>query len=290
MTSSRLRRPWEAGKEVSVLVEVDDGDAPVEKADGTGVKLASTQDDVTVFVDGKKRGKLPVELTDLEPGSVKLRFEGDEHYEPLEKTVDVKDGEIADIGEIKLKVIKGDLILDLKTEGAEVRLIGEGDEKVEKRLPASLWKKPPVRLEDLDPKQKWKIVATKKGYDDFEEAVTFDDGKAEVELAIELTKTGEEVSSAKPPPGPAPGPGPGPGPDKPPPPPPAGGNGTLNINSIPVSKVLLDGRPLGSTPKVGISVSAGSHTVTFIHPEKGRKSLSVTVKAGQTKTAAVKFK
>ncbi|HSN99837.1 MAG TPA: PEGA domain-containing protein, partial [Candidatus Nanopelagicales bacterium] len=66
--------------------------------------------------------------------------------------------------------------------------------------------------------------------------------------------------------------------------------GTLNINSIPVSKVVLDGRPLGSTPKVGVSVPAGSHTVTFIHPELGKKSVTVTVKAGETKTAAVKFK
>ena len=69
----------------------------------------------------------------------------------------------------------------------------------------------------------------------------------------------------------------------------ASGNGTLNINSIPVSKVILDGKPLGSTPKVGVSVSAGSHTVTFIHPEQGKKSVTVTVKPGETKTAAVKF-
>ncbi len=67
------------------------------------------------------------------------------------------------------------------------------------------------------------------------------------------------------------------------------GNGTLNINSIPVSKVVLDGRPLGNTPQAGISVSAGSHTVTFIHPEKGRKSVTVTVKPGQKATASVKF-
>ena len=54
------------------------------------------------------------------------------------------------------------------------------------------------------------------------------------------------------------------------------------------SKVVLDGRPLGSTPKVGVSVSAGSHTVTFITAD-GKKSVTVQVKAGETKTAAVKF-
>ena len=52
---------------------------------------------------------------------------------------------------------------------------------------------------------------------------------------------------------------------------------------------MLDGRPLGSTPKVGISVPCGSHTVTFIHPEKGRKSVTVTANPGKPATAATKF-
>ena len=67
------------------------------------------------------------------------------------------------------------------------------------------------------------------------------------------------------------------------------GQGTLNINSLPLSKVLLDGRPLGSTPKVGVPVAAGNHTVTFVHPELGRKSVTVNVKPGQTATASVRF-
>ncbi len=64
---------------------------------------------------------------------------------------------------------------------------------------------------------------------------------------------------------------------------------TLNINSIPVSMVILDGKPIGSTPKVGLSVPVGSRTVVFVHPVMGKKSTTVTLKAGETKTAAVKF-
>lgn len=67
-----------------------------------------------------------------------------------------------------------------------------------------------------------------------------------------------------------------------------GGSGTLNINSIPVSTIVLDGRPVGATPKVGLKVSAGSHTVVFVNGTD-RKSASVNVGAGQTKTVAVKF-
>jgi hypothetical protein len=68
----------------------------------------------------------------------------------------------------------------------------------------------------------------------------------------------------------------------------AAGGGLLNINSIPVSTVLLDGRPLGTTPKMAVHVSAGSHTVIFINGTT-RKSSSVLVTAGQTKTVAIRF-
>jgi hypothetical protein len=53
--------------------------------------------------------------------------------------------------------------------------------------------------------------------------------------------------------------------------------------------VILDGRPLGQTPKIGVAVSPGLHTVMFVHPELGRKVQTVTVKPGGTATAAVRF-
>lgn len=64
---------------------------------------------------------------------------------------------------------------------------------------------------------------------------------------------------------------------------------TLNINSIPRSNVVLDGRPLGMTPQLGVSVSPGTHTVVFVHPELGRKVAGTSVKAGATGTVAVRF-
>lgn len=65
--------------------------------------------------------------------------------------------------------------------------------------------------------------------------------------------------------------------------------GTLNINSIPMANVVLDGRPMGSTPLIGLKVSAGPHSVVFIHPEHGRKASGTTVKAGGSATVAVRF-
>ena len=66
--------------------------------------------------------------------------------------------------------------------------------------------------------------------------------------------------------------------------------GTLNINSIPRSNVVLDGRPLGMTPRLGIQVKPGPHSVIFIHPEHGRKSSGANVVAGKSHTVAVRFK
>lgn len=64
----------------------------------------------------------------------------------------------------------------------------------------------------------------------------------------------------------------------------AGGSCTLNINSLPASSLMLDGKPIGNTPKAGVSASSGSHTVVFVHPEHGRKSQTVTCRTGETKT------
>ena len=58
----------------------------------------------------------------------------------------------------------------------------------------------------------------------------------------------------------------------------SGRDGFLNINSLPASLVLLDGKPIGSTPKVHVEVTAGVHRVVFTNSELGvMKEVSVTV-------------
>ena len=56
-----------------------------------------------------------------------------------------------------------------------------------------------------------------------------------------------------------------------------------------ITGVIIDGRPHGTAPVTGVKVSPGSHTVVFMHKEYGTKSRTVTVAAGQTATAAVRF-
>jgi hypothetical protein len=71
---------------------------------------------------------------------------------------------------------------------------------------------------------------------------------------------------------------------------PVGAKGSrLTINSVPASTVVLDGRPMGMTPLVGVSVSPGAHSVIFVHPEHGRKAASVSVEPGASRGVSVRF-
>jgi serine/threonine-protein kinase len=53
--------------------------------------------------------------------------------------------------------------------------------------------------------------------------------------------------------------------------------------------VILDGKPIGKSPKRALSVPAGSHSVVFVHPTLGRKRASAKLAPGGSKTIAVKF-
>jgi hypothetical protein len=64
--------------------------------------------------------------------------------------------------------------------------------------------------------------------------------------------------------------------------------GTVNVASNPPANVVLDGRPLGKAPLV-VRVPAGVHSLLFIHPLYGRRSLRVNVSPGATAGASVEF-
>lgn len=62
--------------------------------------------------------------------------------------------------------------------------------------------------------------------------------------------------------------------------------GVLDIDSTPVSHVLIDGRPLGATPRSRESVSPGRHVVVFVYSPgvSCRQSIQVTPGASATVT------
>jgi hypothetical protein len=278
----------EGGKDVQVAIELGvsadvappDSAAPVTPGPAT-LKIASAMKDVDikVFVNGQDKGKLPVELKDLPAGEVKLRFEGSDKYGKLDKTVTLDPGVTLELNDIKLPLLEVKVELELDTRGATVKLVKDGDAKSAKTITFRGTK----ATETLDTTHKWTVKASLKGYKDFEKDVDFSDAGEKLDFEIKLEK-----EEAEPPPvaavtGPT-----STGPTEPPPP--TDEFGYLNANSIPPSKVIIDGRPKGDTPVTGVKVTPGSHTVVFRHKKYGTKSRTVTVAAGQTKTATVRFK
>jgi hypothetical protein len=292
---------------------------------GGGLKVTSEGSGQKLWVDGKEIGVLPQEVKDISPGEHSIKVGGNDRYETYEEKVTVPADEQKLVGPLKLKVLRGLAIIEpgANADGAKVILVSGSEKRALTKLPTRI---------DIVTEKDWKLVASKKGYVDYQAPLKFDAGMAERTFKIDLYKPGQspngegsssggsiedvttpEVAAprvasaggtvaAAPRSGKKPGflagmgdstPASTPTPAKPAPTPakpaPAAGQGTLNVNSIPVSNVIVDGRPMGSTPKMGLSVPAGTHTVVFVHPEHGRKVVTVTVGAGQSQTAATRF-
>jgi hypothetical protein len=273
--------------------------ALVKKSQGTGIRVGALGTGLRLSIDDRDEGPLPIELKQMQPGEYTVRISGSDRYEPFEQKVQVKAGQVTNL-EPKLKVIKGLAHIKPGTgaDGAKVLLVSGSERRPLPKLPIKI---------DIKPEKPYTLVAQKNGYQEYRKRISFEDGKAEKVFEIVLTPQRPPPSvevapvAAKPvarkqpvrrrttsrpvvkkptrvvkrepaPPKPA-----------------AGEGGRLNINSVPASGVILDGRPLGQTPKIGVAVSPGLHTVMFVHPELGRKVQTVTVKPGGTATAAVRF-
>jgi hypothetical protein len=275
-----------------IAIKVPPGEETVQNVElaapssGTGIKVSAEGRGLKLIVDGKEIGPLPQEDRNMRPGVHKIRIEGGERYEPFEKEVTIEPEQMLTL-EPKLKVKKGlaTIKLGANAEGARVTLV-EGDQ----RRPIPRF---PIAVE-LEAEKSYSIVAEKKGYARFERRIDFEDGQAEKTFVIDLSSGASDAPA--PAPGPVSGrssPSPGPSPSPAPAAAPAaaaakGANANLTFSSKPDSMVILDGRPLGKTPKSS-SVPPGQHTVVFVHPEHGRKAKTVNVTAGQKATLTVKF-
>ena len=172
----------EGGKEKVLTVPIEPSGAVAAAptsaqpapAGATGLKIGGTDGEkgVKVFVDGAEKGVLPFELKDITPGKHTIRFDSP-NYDKNEQTIEVTAGQVKDLGDVKLKVLKGQVTLDLVTQGATVTMVRRGDKKMEKKVTEF------GRPIAIDTSENWRVVATKKGYDDFTQDLTFEDGQAE---------------------------------------------------------------------------------------------------------------
>lgn len=257
----------------------------------TGFRLRGPAS-VRVFVDGREVGTLPQDVRDLSPGDHQVKLVSSNLYKPEDRTVSVVENQIADLGTAALKVARGraTFVLGKNAQNAKITLVSDSDRRTVGSFPITV---------ELDTSKQWTLEASKSGYEDFAQALLFDDGEAERSFTIALQEKGHSAAPAAPPPARAPSDAPAP--PRPTPAPvaapsedtaPKGGGeslGFLNLNSIPPSTCIVDGKTLGPTPRSSVPVSPGSHAVVFVHPELGRKAVSVTLSAGETKSAAVRF-
>ena len=56
-------------------------------------------------------------------------------------------------------------------------------------------------------------------------------------------------------------------------------NGTLSLNAMPWANVSLDGKSLGTTPVMNLSVPVGSHEIIWRHPQFGERRQTAVVTA-----------
>jgi serine/threonine-protein kinase len=159
-------------------------------APSQGVRASASSAGVHLWIDGSDRGALPLTVGDLSVGSHKLRFESDARFEPIERTVDVKAGQLIDLGEVSLPIKQVRLTIDLQTPGARVVLMEIGGDSQEIEGP---W----PRAVDVAP-GRYKLVASKAGFRAHAERLTVDTTKAERDVKIELSRGGNATASDQP--------------------------------------------------------------------------------------------
>jgi hypothetical protein len=241
-------------------------------AGGTGLSIGDLGKYLRVKVDGQDRGALPVKINDLAAGEHVIEIGGNDRYAPFEEKVTLEADQILEY-EPKLQVKKGLARVEEGRNAGGARVTLECPGEAESLLD------PPTSV-DVDPKKPCTLRAVKEGYAVFRTSVAFDDGKAEKVFRIDLDPTATGGTAATPRRGGASTPAA----------PAAASRGTckVSINSIPITTAVIDGRPVGKTPKL-VSVPCGPHTVTFMHPSKGRKVAGVVAVPSKVAVAAVRF-
>ncbi len=256
---------------------------------GTGIQVSSEVKGYSLHLDGKLIGELPQRVTGLSSGEHSVLISGGESFYAEEKTVTLKPDEVMVLDKVQLRPKTGTLVVADNSELAEAEVTLDG-KRIE--LPFE---------GEVDASRRYHVVAKRAGYEDFETFVEFDASSRQKELNIQLVpksssessrseswrsepsasqegESGERASSDLPSTARAAAPSSTN----------ATGKASLTLQSTPPSMVLLDGRPIGQTPK-SVRVEAGSHSILFVHPTKGKARATAKLTAGQSKTLRARF-
>jgi serine/threonine protein kinase len=245
-----------------------------------GFSLTSDPAGATVFVDGSERGTTPVTLSDLAAGPRQVRVVASGRL-PWESTINVVAGSILPLAPVALApAVTVSFTSD--PSGAEVTLVRGNTRERVGTTPCET---------SVDPSADWTVEMESAGYRTWSRELRIRAGSTTHEVEATLAEERVAVVSMR---------------ERPiaistmeptttstmvdePVTPPtmteAGGSGTLRINSRPWSQVFVDGRLIGNTPQMNISLSAGRHQVTLVNPDFNvRHTISVNIVAGETVT------
>jgi serine/threonine-protein kinase len=222
-----------------------------------------------VTLDGIDRGVAPLVLGELSAGTHALRLAGNLRYAPFEQQIALE-AEQSVVVEPKLVPLKAviNVTAGRASLGARVEITGGGARHEIREFPARV---------EVSPDATYALRAHRIGYLDYQTEVSFADGALQKDVVIDLAW--DVASGMKPEALPA---------SSLDAPATSGGSGMLAANSIPISNVFVDGQAMGATP-VRTPLSPGQHSVVFVHPSLGKKSVSVNVSPGKPAVAAVRF-
>jgi hypothetical protein len=253
-----------------------------------GIQVSAGEQPILLFVDGQPVGNLPQKVMGLAVGEHWLKFAPSDGTDPFEKSVVIGAAEILQVeptpahGDKVLVTIR----LSGASEGATVTL----NDDFLLDFPAEL---------ELTPGDVYELKATKSGYKDFSTQVHVNKGDPRKTIEIDLEPAAarmrgarnptlakdlkdklDKLPAVKPPAAARASAAPAV----------AAGNAVLDINSSPPSSVILNGRPLGMTPQMGVEVPGGqTQTLIFVHPKYGRRKAEHNVPAGKKKTVSIRF-
>lgn len=244
-----------------------------------GLRMAAADAPLTLYLDGKRVGRLPQEVSGLPSGKHWIKLDPEDGSPAIEKSVNIVAGETIVVDPTPAQRDKALVTLRLSagSEGASVTF----DDAFLLDFPAEL---------ELEPNTIHSLTATKPGFEDLAMEVKIGAGETEKLIEISLTpldgnapprkarSKATRKAAAKTPAPTTPAELADPT------------QGLLNISSVPPSQIILNGRPLGTTPKTGIAVPGDSlQTIVFVHPKMGRRRAQKFVPAGKERTVSIRF-
>ncbi len=265
-------------------------------AAGTGFSLETVPSGATVFVgDNQLAQRTPVTVTDLAPGTHTIRAELD-NYAPWTGQIEVTADRVTPLPRTVLTLRQVSVRFESSPAGARVTLVRGSERRRVGETPVTFGV-------DISGGQ-WTVEMSRAGYNDWSQPLNPPAGQASHTVTASLEErhrssprgghrghgrggssgggsthvaTGGGGSTQT---GTSGGGGGGGGTAVV-----RGGTGTLRVNTTPWSEVYVDGRRIGNTPQMNISLPAGRHSVRLINSEFNiRETVSVNIRAGQTET------